>query len=172
MLSPAVDPASIASQTTGLATANPTTLALLSIFGGAALTVIAGFIGAWIQAAREHRRWIRERRYEAFQTARLAAERYRDLGRVVTALKAMPPPQDAADRDRQLRRAAEAKAQHEALRDSMDEAFTPLLILGPQRVMEDLGDFATAVDRGDGEAADAAEGRFILRMRRALKVRA
>lgn len=145
---------------------------LLLVIVGAAAAALGGIIGAAIQGAREHRRWIRERRYEAFQTARLAAERYRDLGRVVTALKAMPPPEDAADRDRQLRKAAEAKAQHEALRDSMDEAFTPLLILGPQSVMEDLGDFATAVDRGDGVAADAAEGRFILGMRRALKVKA
>lgn len=145
---------------------------LIPVVVGAVLAALAGFVGAWIQAAREHRRWVRERRYEAFQTARLAAERYRDLGRAIMALREMAPPEDAGGRERHFRKAAEVKAQHEALRETMDEAFTPLLILGPQRVMEDLGDFAVAVDRGDGEAADAAEGRFILGMRRALKVRA
>lgn len=41
---------------------DPTLLALLSIFGGATLTVIAGFFGAWIQSRREHSKWLREQR--------------------------------------------------------------------------------------------------------------
>ena len=45
---------------------DPTLLALLSIFGGAALTVAAGFIGAWIQSRREHDKWLREQRYQAY----------------------------------------------------------------------------------------------------------
>lgn len=45
---------------------DPTLLALLSIFGGALLTAAAGFWGAWRQSKREHTRWVRERRYEAY----------------------------------------------------------------------------------------------------------
>lgn len=45
---------------------DPTALALLGIFGGAALTAIAGWIGAGIQARREHTKWLRERRYETY----------------------------------------------------------------------------------------------------------
>lgn len=52
--------------TTAPAAMDPTLLALLSIFGGAALTVAAGFVGAGIQARREHARWLRERRFDAY----------------------------------------------------------------------------------------------------------
>ncbi|WP_404472349.1 hypothetical protein [Microbacterium aerolatum] len=45
---------------------DPTLLAVLSIFGGAGLTTAAGFVGAGIQARREHSRWIRERRLDAY----------------------------------------------------------------------------------------------------------
>jgi len=45
---------------------DPTVLALLSIFGGALLTAAAGAWGAWRQSKREHTRWARERRYEAY----------------------------------------------------------------------------------------------------------
>jgi len=45
---------------------DPTALALLSIFGGVAVTVVAGFIGAWIQGRREHSRWVRSQRYIAY----------------------------------------------------------------------------------------------------------
>lgn len=36
-------------------------------FGAASLTVIGGLIGAWIQSVREHRKWLRERRFEAYR---------------------------------------------------------------------------------------------------------
>ena len=45
---------------------NPTELSLLSIFGGVALTVVAGFIGAWIQGRREHFKWQRDQRLKAY----------------------------------------------------------------------------------------------------------
>ncbi|WP_295790896.1 hypothetical protein [uncultured Microbacterium sp.] len=50
----------------GAAAIDPTVLALLSIFGGALLTAAAGAWGAWRQSKREHVRWVRERRYEAY----------------------------------------------------------------------------------------------------------
>lgn len=45
---------------------DPIVLSLLSIFGGVALTVLAGFIGAWIQGRREHSKWQRDQRLGAY----------------------------------------------------------------------------------------------------------
>ncbi len=45
---------------------DPLALALLSIFGGAALTAGAGFLGAWIQSRRETARWWRDERLSAY----------------------------------------------------------------------------------------------------------
>lgn len=45
---------------------DPTLLAVLSIFGGVAVTAGAGLLGAWIQGRREHTRWLRERRLDAY----------------------------------------------------------------------------------------------------------
>lgn len=58
--------AAVEEQAARVAVIDPTALALLSIFGGAALTVIAGFIGAWLQTRREHDRWVREKRLTAY----------------------------------------------------------------------------------------------------------
>lgn len=45
---------------------DPTLLALLSIFGGVALTIIAGAIGALIQHRREHSKWLRDQRLRVY----------------------------------------------------------------------------------------------------------
>lgn len=50
----------------GAVALDPTLLVLLSIFGGALVSVIGGIAGSIIQAHRTHKRWIRERRYEAW----------------------------------------------------------------------------------------------------------
>lgn len=52
--------------TPATASVDPTTLAMVSIFDGAVVTIIAGFFGAWIQARREHRTWLRKKRYTAY----------------------------------------------------------------------------------------------------------
>jgi|GEM_PF-3179177 len=45
---------------------DPTILALLSIFGGVAVTIIAGAIGALIQHRREHSKWLRDQRLRVY----------------------------------------------------------------------------------------------------------
>ncbi len=40
---------------------------LIGAFGASLLTVVGGLIGAWIQSVREHRKWLRERRFEAYR---------------------------------------------------------------------------------------------------------
>jgi hypothetical protein len=47
---------------------DPTTQLLLTIFGAAFLTALAGFAGAWLQGRREHRRWLRQERLGAYLT--------------------------------------------------------------------------------------------------------
>lgn len=42
------------------------TRVLLVALGGAAVAALAGLFGAWIQSRREHAKWVRERRYDAF----------------------------------------------------------------------------------------------------------
>lgn len=46
--------------------AGDATLILFSGLAGVLVTVTAGFIGAWLQSRREHSKWVRERRLEAF----------------------------------------------------------------------------------------------------------
>ena len=45
---------------------DPTALALLSIFGGVALTIIAGGIGALFQRAHEKNKWLRDQRLRVY----------------------------------------------------------------------------------------------------------
>lgn len=46
---------------------DPLIALLVGAFGAALLTVIGGLIGAWIQSIRDHRKWLRERRFEAYR---------------------------------------------------------------------------------------------------------
>jgi hypothetical protein len=46
---------------------DPLVALLVGAFGAALLTVVGGLIGAWIQSIREHRKWLRERRFEAYR---------------------------------------------------------------------------------------------------------
>lgn len=45
---------------------DPTALALLSIFGGVLLTIVAGGIGALIQRSHEHTKWLRDQRLRVY----------------------------------------------------------------------------------------------------------
>jgi hypothetical protein len=64
-------------------TIDPTVLALLSIFGGVILTIIAGALGALIQHQREHSKWLRDQRlrvYTEFLAAHDGLIRINDSG--------------------------------------------------------------------------------------------
>ncbi|WP_404435228.1 hypothetical protein LG322_08700 [Microbacterium aerolatum] len=58
---------------------DPTLLAVLSIFGGVAVTAAAGLLGAWIQGRREHKKWLRERRFEAYTRSYTLLQNWRAL---------------------------------------------------------------------------------------------
>lgn len=64
------------SETVAAPAIDPTFLAILGIFGGAALAAIAGLIGAAIQGRREHSKWVRERRFDAYSRFYKLVRRY------------------------------------------------------------------------------------------------
>lgn len=57
----------ISAAASSVATIDPLIALLVGAFGAALLTVIGGLIGAWIQSVRDHRKWLRERRFEAYR---------------------------------------------------------------------------------------------------------
>ncbi|WP_434970378.1 hypothetical protein [Microbacterium sp. bgisy207] len=54
--------------------------ALVPVVVGGLLALGGGLLGAWIQGRREHRRWIREQRFDAYQRALRLIEHIRGLG--------------------------------------------------------------------------------------------
>ena len=54
--------------------------ALVPVVVGGLLALVGGLIGAWVQGRREHSRWVREQRFEAYQRALRFIERMRGLG--------------------------------------------------------------------------------------------
>lgn len=159
---------------------DPTLLALLSIFGGAALTVIAGFIGAWIQGRREHKKWLREQRLNAYLQA-LAFVRGIIVARIqIEALR------DQVNKRKQPGEADPANAAHlQQIRETLDrvgenlnamperisEVMAPLGILGPPAVESAMSAFLPLLSVSDLKATEAAEKVLVAAMRAALKVK-
>lgn len=50
----------------------------LSLFAGAFGAAILGLLGAWIHSRREHYRWVRERRYDAYHSFLTVSQRAQD----------------------------------------------------------------------------------------------
>ena len=141
-----------------VAAIDPTLLALLSIFGGALLAAVAGLIGAWIQSRREHRAWLREKRFEAFVSVRVLM---RTLHRYVSDRK-----QGEADGDDA--RATAARHALLGLQDSLAETMAPMVILGPTSVHEAGIALTNAIHDGQAAEIEAAESEFVSRMQQSL----
>lgn len=154
-MTPSPSPAAVAA-TVAL---DPTLLAILSIFGGAALTVIAGFFGAWIQSRREHSRWIRERRLEAFTALVTMHNEYESAEIASTYAQGNP----AA--------LASYVAQLEAIREGFPRAITPLAILGPPSVSDAADEYTAASNAKDRDAMRVADAKMVAAMRKALGIR-
>jgi hypothetical protein len=60
---------------------DPLAVSLLSIFGAVTITFIGTLIGAGIQGRREHWKWIRERRFDAYSQAYGLLEQIRHFGK-------------------------------------------------------------------------------------------
>lgn len=134
-----------------------TTLTLLSVFGGASLTALAGLVGAWIQAHREHRRWVRERRYDAFVKAQAIIEDLAWLEWKLSAGPALAGPE-----------LKQVEASFQDLRSKFSEFNAPIVVLGPQSVVEAIKAATTALGT---DSSGHAQWKLQLAMRRALKIK-
>lgn len=142
-----------------------TALAVLSIFGGAALTVIAGFIGAYIQARREHKRWVLDHRYEAFVRAFALIKAF-DLNRSKQMKLAEREGATIDDPDLQA-----LLAQADELYTTVADAMIPIAVLGPDSVSRHVLDMQAAYEAEDKIALGEAERAFVISARKALKIR-
>lgn len=106
-------------------TIDPTVLAILSIFGGAALTALAGLIGAGINASREHNRWLREQRISAYERAHGLLEEMRYHTQDERDVERFRKELDALADERGLSKEDRAKLVEKGLRAFNGKRFTP-----------------------------------------------
>lgn len=171
-MTPTPSPTEVAE--TAAAALDPTLIVLLPIIGVIA-TVIGGFIGAWFQGRREHAKWLRERRLEAYTRALSTASALRGLTIKLEEAKAAI----AAETDpaKQAAIAAELDpvlVQISRIDEELSERLAPLVILGPQ----DVGDaYSSVIDALEEhgprhEEVDKAETALQTKVRKALGIKA
>lgn len=126
------------------------------------LTILAGLVGAAIQSRREHVRWVRERRYDAFV----------DVGAQINRMISAEMGQAAArsglvaDGEDLL-----VVVQREVLLE-LPRAIAPLRVLGPKSVERAAERAMTLVQEGGSEEElDAAHSALTRTMRKSLRVR-
>jgi hypothetical protein len=59
---------------------------LFSLLVGALGAAILGLVGAWIQSRREHQKWLRERRYEAYKAFMIDMDAFGELAQTTPSL--------------------------------------------------------------------------------------
>nr|WP_315267309.1 hypothetical protein [Microbacterium lemovicicum] len=153
---------------------DPTALAILSIFGGAALTAGAGAVGAALQSRREHARWKRERRYEAY----VAMIRFMDDVRTYNESKSLDSVPVARLRAAMaklarpkpdiIEHAQEAIEAAVTITNRQREVLAPILLLGPDSVVAAAKAVVNAMD--DSGALREAEIALRAEMRRVIAI--
>jgi hypothetical protein len=164
---------------------DPLALALLSIFGGATVTVIAGLIGAGIQGRREHRKWIRERRFEAYSQAYELLEQVRYFQEDEDADysaegKQYPDQLTPEQREKFREHLKEAREAHSPggflrrwieIRELKVATSALLMLIGPPPVNLAVDKAADALLDKDKDAYDQALTNLSIEMRKALGVK-
>lgn len=122
---------------------------LVGAFGAAVLTVSGGLIGVWIQSVREHRKWLRERRYEAY------LHFMTDMSQISKIVRTEPTRENAAD----------LKAKLDAWIDGVGRSMDEVSVLGPKSVNAAGQDWmaattAFAVDRSEEKSESMSKGRW------------
>lgn len=134
---------------------------------GGLLAFVGGLIGAWVQGRREHSRWVREQRFEAYQRALRFIEHMRGLGNdpvddVIEELIAedmtdAPDAEKHEMRERMRHRLGEADRRAEKFRAmrALDvervEVTTLLALVGPSDVAVHLSEVIAAHTAEDDE---------------------
>ncbi len=132
--------------------------------GGALVTAVGGFVGAAIQTRRDHQRWVREKRYEAYVKAYGLTKAF-DLN--ASKLKKLTQAGKKANDPEIIALEKEA----DALYATVAEAYTPIILLGPDRVGSLALDVQDAYEKDDAEAQGKAELAFRDAARKALKIK-
>ncbi len=137
---------------------DPLALSLLSIFGGVALTGLIGFIASAVERGREHDKWVREQRYEAYR-ALLVVHMQISQATVVR------------------NRADESGKSHERAVAAWSEVFAalpsvlgPMMLVGPERVSAAAKALEKATIAEDRDAYGAAAGRLVTEMQAVLRI--
>lgn len=152
-------------------------VAIFSVIGGALVAAVAGFVGAAIQHRREHRRWIRERRYEAFVKVRAVLDELNLMGvyldRAAADLRKAEKLTDESEK-REATRRANARSEDLSrrlghLRETLAGEMAPIRTLGPDDVTNALGR-AAAVEH-DSPELDRVMFELAKAMRGALEIK-
>ena len=91
---------------------------LLSLLVGALGASLIGLLGAWIQARRDHRKWLREKRFDAYRAFLVSMSTYEELAKIE------PTPQNAESTLKRLR----------DLIENLSNSFETVSLLGPRKV--------------------------------------
>lgn len=141
--------------------------ALVPVVVGGLLALVGGLIGAWVQGRREHSRWVREQRFEAYQRALRFIERIRALGfdpvddaieeLIAEDMSDAPEAEKDEMRSRVRRRLGEDDRRAEKFRAmrAMDEdradVMSLLALVGPSEVAVHLSETIAANTSGDDD---------------------
>jgi hypothetical protein len=143
---------------------DPTAQLLLTIFGAALVTALAGFAGATFQGHREHRRWLLDRRFEAFVRAFTVIKAFDLNWSKQRKLVESGTPVGHPDLQALMSHADE-------LYTTVADALAPIIVLGPDSVAKQVQRMQKAYEDDDRASQGAAERAFVASAREALKIR-
>ena len=143
---------------------------LVPVVVGALLALVGGLLGAWIQGRREHRRWVREQRFEAYQRALRFVERMRTVGTddlsnaLVEFVHEQMPGAPSSEVEEMLAVMRESLGETErptenlrslrALSEERVEVMTLIALLGPSEVATRLNETVAAINDDDDDHDD------------------
>lgn len=130
---------------------------LLPVVVGALLAVVPALIAGWWAARKEHERWIREQRLEAYQRVLELLHRT-SLMKDAAAKASTQPSADAA---------AELRRQADDVQERVVEVLPSMTLLGPASVHDALNAWTEAPPEDKAERQTAMHAA----MRKALKIR-
>jgi hypothetical protein len=136
----------------------------LSLIVGAFGAALIGLLGAVIQSRREHKRWIRERRYEAFVQAYALIKSF-DLNWLKQMKLATEQEVDMDDPELQ-----KLFEQADQLYTTVAQTLAPSIILGPDSVTKHVLAMQLAFENYEVEGLGETERDFVEAARKVLKI--
>lgn len=152
-----------------------------AVLSGAVLAGVVALFGAWIESRREHRRWLRERRYEAYTRVYALIQAFNlNAGKTERiARRLVPPSVENGPKWRlkvglwQVRTNRSIRAllaEDDSRYGTVGEVLAPILLLGPREVTVHALAMQNAHEAGDREAYGKASRAFLRAAAKVLKV--